>query len=200
MYAHLRPYVGFTIRRTAAVPNHGQRSLHNESFHSRKSKCSASSSMSVVLAVASTSLLRSPRGRSNFPAVFAGDSRFVHVLDDSNPPASCPYDVARSRLTRARCRDAQRSITRERPSTSFMSTLSLHVGTVGSTPPVIFRLRPRRQTNLVGRRPGTRSARSGASEGTHTYDCLSYSRQSQALIRVCVCVCSGTCDHHNRRG
>ena len=54
VYAHLRPYVGFIIRRTPAVPNHGERSLHNESFHSQKSKCSASFSVSVVLAVAST--------------------------------------------------------------------------------------------------------------------------------------------------
>ena len=33
---------------------HGERSMHNESVHSRKSKCSASFSVSVVLAVAST--------------------------------------------------------------------------------------------------------------------------------------------------
>ena len=38
VYAHLRPYVGFLIRKTAPAPNHGERSLHNESFHSRKSK------------------------------------------------------------------------------------------------------------------------------------------------------------------
>ena len=88
-------------------------------------------SVSVVLAVASTWLLRSSRGRSRFPAVFAGDTPFVHVPDDSDPPASCPYDVARSRLTKARRRDAQRSITRERPSASFMTTLRLYVRTDG---------------------------------------------------------------------
>ena len=55
--------------------------------------------VSVVRAVATTSLLRSTRGRSRFPVVLAGDSRFVLVPDDSNQTASSPYDVARSRLT-----------------------------------------------------------------------------------------------------
>ena len=36
VYARIRPYVGFLIRRTAT--NQGERSLHNEIFHSRKSK------------------------------------------------------------------------------------------------------------------------------------------------------------------
>ena len=38
VYAHLRPYVGFIIRWTAAVPNHGERSWHNESSHSHGSE------------------------------------------------------------------------------------------------------------------------------------------------------------------
>ena len=67
------------------------------------------------------------------------DSRFVHVTDDSDPPASCQYDMARSSLTRARRRDAQRSI---RPSASFMSTLSLHVRTVGQYTSGHLRRRP----------------------------------------------------------
>ena len=137
VYAHLRPYVGFIVERTAAVPNHGERSLHNENLHSRKSKCSASFSELVVLAVALTWLLRSSRGRSLFPAVFAGDPRFVDVPDDSDQPAYGPFDVARSRLMRARRRDA-----RERPSTSFMSTLVLHVWIEGQHTSGHWRRRP----------------------------------------------------------
>ena len=95
VYARLQPYVGFIIKRTAAVPNHGECSLHNESFHSRKSKCSAPFTVSVVRAVPTTSLLRSTRGRSRFPVVLAGDSRFVIVPDYSNQTAfgRGPFEV-----------------------------------------------------------------------------------------------------------
>ena len=61
-------------------------------------------------------------------------------------------------------------------------------GQCGSIHPVMFLLGPRRQTHLCGCPPGNevRPLRCIGSEGTHTYDCLSYSCQSQALIRVCV--------------